>query len=230
MTPQQTEGQNPNIDQSIWDKTLHRIGGFFIDLVNEFLMSIQAVIPPNPTQKHSYEKSAVIVEIVQSDTSDYPAGVIKDACAMDRRAILRGVQTGRAWAAYDEFVIENGADGFGMVREACVANDASDQPLCDTPTSKYGDVYTAGGRFMATAAAYIPGRGTGEPSHLNGWIARQDAFPAGAAVFAVFKAGSNTEFTFKVDRDGNLSAFGRPLRLADVRLTDGSIAKALVLG
>src|SRR5262249_2569545 len=151
-----------NVDLSVWQTALERIGGFFRSLSNEFLEVLQVVTPDDKgAVKTSYEKTAQVVEIQQFAPSDYSNlsnPITKDAAARDHRATIKaGNQTGRVWGGYDEAAAEAGGDGMAIACEVCIVNSSSDQPLLDQITSKYYHLYSKGGTAPATAVGYIIG-------------------------------------------------------------------------
>jgi hypothetical protein len=227
MTPQYTEGENTNVDLSVWQAALQRVGAFFKSLSNEFLVSLQAVIPDDKdTVTVSYEKTAEVVQIEQHAPSDYAKTITKDAAARDHRATIKaGNSSGRVWAGYDEAAVEAGGDGLAISCEVNMSNSGADQPLLDQINSKYYHLFTKGGTAPATAVGFIEGE---KAAHF-GWGARQNAFAVPAdLIFFLLRRDSN-DIEWAVRADGTMLYKGRQVIVKQVKLADGTQADVLVL-
>lgn len=235
MTPNYTEGGDPVIDTSIWQTAFHRIGGVFASVLNawnEFMLSIQARIAPSNSPV-SYEKTALIVEVEQSDPSDYESGITRDGCAFDARSyVAAGNPSGRAWAAYAEAGVRPNADGLAVCQEFMFNNHGSDQPQVDTVTSKYMAQFIAGlepGAKGVTCGLYfIP-----QFAYFHHVLfARTDAFEKRDGTFGNFltlcRKHTNTPIT-AIHGDGSLTFFGRSVQPKTVTLKDGSELTVLTL-
>lgn len=184
-------GINPHVDDAAWSNTdCIRQGVNMAAGHNEFAECQHAVIPIT-NSSISYEKSLRETEVWTHDPSDYALGITRDACGDDSRTTIKaGNLTGRAWGGYSDVVVEPGADGLATGRETAVINDGSDQPLLDTPTSKYGHLVAAKGSQPLTAAFYAIASGK---YHL-GFPMRTDAFTnhPDDAYLVLYQEGSNT--------------------------------------
>lgn len=184
-------GTNPHVDDAAWNQTaLLRQGVNMASGDNEFAECQHAIIPQTNSLT-SYEKSLRETEVWTHDPSDYPNGILRDACGDDSRTTIKaGNLTGRGWGGYSDVVIEPGADGLAIGRETSITNDGSDQKLLDQPTSKYGHLISPKGNQPITAAVYPIASGK---CHL-GFVMRTDAFTdhPDDAYLVLYQEGSNT--------------------------------------
>ena len=210
MNQQQTIGVNPGLDHSVWTTSLSRLGGLLTSLVNEFVQCVHAIIPNNPAGTESYEKSVVIEEVIQYDSSTYgPAPVLKDGVASDCRGVIgAGNMQGRVWGRYTQGEVQPNADGFVIGHENCMVNNGTDQPEMDTPTTKIHESFTGLGAFPSTAVQYFhAGRtpaGATVPLAHRLRVIREDAIAPGGAVDEIRKAGSN-EPLYRLTAHGQLT-------------------------
>src|SRR6516164_3146497 len=96
MTPQNTFGSDPSVDESVWTTALVRIGGFLKSISNEFMHCIQCFSQPTHSTA-SYEKCGQMIQAVQQDPSDYGNSITRDLVAGSRVGEISGTQTGRVW-------------------------------------------------------------------------------------------------------------------------------------
>ena len=235
MTPAETIGQDPNIDQSVWRAALASIGCYMSSAANEFVQCIMAVVL-RTYGGPSYEKCAQFIQIMTEDPSTLTAN--KDTVASSRRAGIRaGNLTGRVFCDEIVPIIEAGADGTALGQELGMANNGSDQWEFDTPTTKILRSCVPqefGSTGHVTAVEYITGT-AGRPRFYHGVMARQGAFldMANARVWAIRKYGGDEE-SYYVTADGRVMASGlivsgREVVTRRVRAEDGSVVEALVL-
>lgn len=208
MTPIQTLGTDPNLDGTIWNRALARMGGFMIELANEFAQCVMVIIRQTAGAP-DYEKAA---QLIQIETDDPSVNANHDAVASSRRAVIReGNMRGRAWC--DEIVatVRAGGDGTVLCQEQGLANFSTDQPDFDTPTTK-GLRSCVPGEFgaegHATFIEYVTSNG-GRAKFYHGYMARQGAFVdmLNARVWSIRKYGSDVESYF-VTADGRVACEG----------------------
>src|SRR2546422_156227 len=159
-------GSNQHVDDSVWQSTLlNRLGIALQSLTNEFVQCIQFIC--NPTNSTaSYEKTGMIIEGQQKDSSTYPQGaganeIDKDAVGLNTTMrISGGTKTGRAFSSYVEAGVDPNSDGFSIGQEIGMHNQGSEQPALDTSTTKIGLEMVAGeypDDKKVTAARHIDG-------------------------------------------------------------------------
>lgn len=193
-------GQNPNVDDSVWNATEHlRIGIEMALGLNQFAVCLQGINHPSNSSS-SYERALLQGEVFQDDPSDYTRNIHRDIVFDDGRVTIR-CWDGRGFALYRDFVIEPGARGMAVAGEFSGWNYGSSEPLLDQPDSTYNVLITSKGQFPDTAAIYP----TGTAGYHHGFAMRCDQLPSpGARFLALYKANSNDP-AFAVDKDGNLT-------------------------
>ena len=220
MTPVQTLGTDPNVDNSVWTTALSRIGGLFTSLTNEFMQCIQC-IGKATTSTGSYEKCGLQIQALQQDPSDYTNHITRDLVAGSRVAEISGNNpTGRAWGGYDEGGDAAGSDGLMLARETGGNNHGSAQPNLDTPTSKVLDSFVAGeydGNQPMTAITHASG---GTSQFFHGHIVERSAIVNDAEAFGIRDQG---QIIAGLQADGTLQLrfFNQP---TEPNLQPGTVA------
>ena len=180
MTPQNTFGSDPSVDESVWTTALVRIGGFLKSISNEFMHCIQCFSQPSHSTA-SYEKCGQMIQGIQQDPSDYGNSITRDLVAASRVGEISGTQTGRVWGGYDECGVLSGSDGLALARETGGNNNGSEQPDLDTPTTKVLESMVAGeypGNKKMTAARLVVG---GTSQFFMGDVFERSAFASDAS-------------------------------------------------
>jgi hypothetical protein len=106
-----------------------------------------------------YEKMGIYSRVVTSDGSVYGNQISnRDAVGVESQCRFSdSIQSGRCWAFDSVTTVPKGTDGYAVGEEITIANDGSDQPEINHPTSKIGLHLVAGGNIFSTAGIVFTG-------------------------------------------------------------------------
>ncbi len=150
-----------------------------------------------------YEKSGVIVSLIQNDPSTYATGALKDLVAFEGQGLIEaGNLTGRIWGINTGVGPGAGADGYAVGGEFGVQSySGSPAGALGTATSKIGVHVVAYGNSSSTAALVTSGNGT---TWQDGIVVQQEAIDPGAHALSVRPNGSGRSADVAwIARDGS---------------------------
>ena len=150
-----------------------------------------------------YEKSGVIVSLIQNDPSTYANGALKDLVAFEGQGLIEaGNLTGRIWGINTGVGPGIGADGYAVGGEFGVQSySGSPAGPLGTATSKIGVHVVAYGNSSSTAALVASGNGT---TWQDGLVVQQGAIDVGAHALSVRPTGTSRSADVAwVARDGS---------------------------